>query len=110
MLDINNIIKEIIVRLQPINPFSLILFGSYAYGNPNNESDIDLYVVTRDNFIPSSFREKKEITRKISRALMDIRLEVGIDLMVHTKPMNKKFYSINSLFAQEIKEKGIPLI
>ncbi len=43
---------EIIERLKPIHPEKVILFGSYAYGEPNKDSDIDLLVVTQDDFIP----------------------------------------------------------
>ncbi|HRF57283.1 MAG TPA: nucleotidyltransferase domain-containing protein [Campylobacterales bacterium] len=28
----------------------MILFGSYTYGTPDENSDIDLYVVTKDDF------------------------------------------------------------
>ena len=102
--------KKIIEKLRFVDLDVVILFGSYAYGKPEDDSDIDLYVVTQDNFIPQNYQEKRKIVRKISRALMDVRLKVGIDLMVHTNPMNKKFYLLNSSFAKEIKEKGIRLI
>ena len=32
----------------------MLLFGSYAYGTPNPDSDIDVLVVTKDDFIPKS--------------------------------------------------------
>jgi predicted nucleotidyltransferase len=50
--------NEIIENLRPLNPEKVILFGSYAYGSPTNESDVDLYIVTKDNYLPSSFSEK----------------------------------------------------
>ncbi|MCD6273991.1 MAG: nucleotidyltransferase domain-containing protein [Deltaproteobacteria bacterium] len=51
-IDINKIKKEILKRLLPIHPEKIILFGSYAYGNPDEHSDIDLYIVTNDDFMP----------------------------------------------------------
>ncbi len=30
-----------------LNPEQIILFGSYAYGEPNEDSDIDLMVIER---------------------------------------------------------------
>ncbi len=110
MRNIEDLKKEIIENLQPINPDSVILFGSYAYGEPDADSDIDLYVVTKDNFIPQTYHEKRKVVRRVSRALMDIRLKVGLDLMVHTHAMHKKFYALSSLFAKEIQEKGIRLL
>jgi predicted nucleotidyltransferase len=40
MIDIEKIKPEIIQRLMPLKPDKIILFGSYAYGTPNDESDI----------------------------------------------------------------------
>jgi predicted nucleotidyltransferase len=89
---------------------AVILFGSHAYGHPTSESDIDLYVVTKDNYIPDSYGEKRAVVRKVSKALIDIRLKKNLDLLVHTLPMHKKFYTLNSPFAQDIKNKGIRIL
>ena len=43
---INNI-KESVLKFVPVR--YIYLFGSYACGNPTEESDIDIYVVTPDN-------------------------------------------------------------
>ena len=110
MTDIEMLKKEIIECLRPIDPEKVVLFGSYAHGKADKDSDIDLYVVTKDDFIPQNYQEKREIIRKISRALMELRLKVSMDLMVHTQRMNQKFYAMNSSFAKEIQEKGIRLI
>ena len=45
MVDIEKLKPLIIERLKPLNPDKIILFGSYAYGKPNEDSDIDLYIV-----------------------------------------------------------------
>lgn len=38
---------EIVARIvDAIHPIKIILFGSYAYGNPTTDSDVDLVVVT----------------------------------------------------------------
>ena len=38
---------EIVARIvEAIHPLKIILFGSYAYGNPAPDSDVDLIVVT----------------------------------------------------------------
>jgi predicted nucleotidyltransferase len=38
---------EIVTRIvDAIHPIKIILFGSYAYGNPTTDSDVDLVVVT----------------------------------------------------------------
>ena len=45
MVDIEVLKHEIVERLKPLNPNKIILFGSYAYGTPNDSSDIDLFLV-----------------------------------------------------------------
>ena len=40
-------IKESILKFVPAK--YIYLFGSYAYGNPTEKSDIDIYIVTPDN-------------------------------------------------------------
>ena len=44
--DLNVIIKSV---LQAVPAEAIYLFGSYAYGTPRTESDIDIYVVVPDN-------------------------------------------------------------
>jgi len=48
LLDIDEIKSEIIERLKPLEPNKIILFGSYAYGIPNEDSDIDLFLLKDD--------------------------------------------------------------
>jgi predicted nucleotidyltransferase len=40
-------LKELIVSAIPVE--QIFLFGSYAYGKPRKDSDLDLYVVLKDN-------------------------------------------------------------
>ena len=106
MIDIEKIKLEIIERLKPLNPNKIILFGSYAYGTPHKDSDIDLYIVSNDNFIPQSWREKMQIKLKFSRALREIKQHHDIDLITHTKKMYENFFNLDSMFSREILTKG----
>ncbi len=106
-MNIEALKREILERLRPLDPERVILFGSYAYGTPTEDSDIDLYVVTKDDFIPATYQEKRELVRKVSRALWDLRLEYPIDLIVHTRKMSELFFQKGGSFAREIREKGI---
>ena len=40
-------LKELIINAVPVE--QIYLFGSYAYGNPHKDSDLDLYVVLKDD-------------------------------------------------------------
>jgi len=66
-------IKQLCDKLQEINPYMVLLFGSYAYGSPHQDSDIDLLVVTNDNYIPKDFNEHTQIYLKVSSAIRPIK-------------------------------------
>jgi len=110
MHNIETIKTEIVNRLISINPEMVILFGSYVNGTPNEDSDIDLYVVTNDNFMPQNYEEKMNVYLKVSRQLNSLMEDVPTDLIVHTKKMYKKFIELNSFFSREIMQSGISLI
>jgi predicted nucleotidyltransferase len=110
MIDIEKLKDEIVERLKPLDPDKIILFGSYAYGTPNEDSDIDLYVVTKDEFIPQTWKEKSNITKTVSKAVRDLRSKFAIDLIVHTKAMSRKFKDLDSSFSKELLTKGAVLL
>lgn len=110
MIDLEALKREIIERLRPLDPERVILFGSYAGGNPTEDSDIDLYVVTRDDFVPQNFREKADLKLRVSELLLDLRLKYPIDLIVHTRPMYEQFRNTNSSFSREIFRRGVILL
>ena len=93
-----------------INPEKVILFGSYAWGEPNEGSDIDLYVVTKENFMPRSFAEKMEMKMRVANQLVDFRKKYPTDLLVHTKPMYQKFIAQNSSFAKKMVSDGVKML
>ena len=99
-------IQQLKESLRELNPYLIILFGSYAYGTPHKDSDIDLLVVTNDEFIPKSYEERIAVQLTISNHIFDIAKQVPIDLIVYTIPMYKQFVEQNSNFAREIITKG----
>jgi len=101
-----NFIPLLVEKLKSTQPEKIILFGSYAYGSPNENSDLDILVVTSDDIIPSSFSEKSQIYLRISKSISEIKTKFPIDLIVHTKAMHQKFIELNSLFARELLTKG----
>lgn len=102
----NDYIQQIKANLSELNPYLILLFGSYAYGKPDKDSDIDLLVVTNDDFIPQSYDKHSQIYLKISRAIRPVKEQVAVDLIVHTLPMYQKFIEQDSSFANEIITKG----
>ncbi len=102
--------SEIVKRLKPLNPEKIILFGSYAYGTPNKDSDLDLYVVTNDDFTPKSWKENNALYLSVSQHLRNLRDDIPIDLIVHTKQMYRKFIQLDSNFYRNSIQKGVELL
>lgn len=79
-------------------PLQVILFGSYAYGTPTEDSDVDLLVVMD---IPES-----ETSRQASEIRQRIPRRFGMDLLVRSPEEIAYRISHNDWFLREITEKG----
>ena len=78
-------------------PQKIILFGSYAYGKPKKESDVDMLVIM-------SFEGKG--SRKASEILIETDPRFPIDLLVRTPDQIKKRLELGDFFIKEITQKG----
>ena len=65
MID-NNLLNEIVDRLQAVKPIKMYLFGSQAVGTADDESDIDLLLVKSE--VVSKIREMND-ARKLLKGL-----------------------------------------
>ena len=104
MVDIEKIKHEIVERLKPLDPDKIILFGSYAYGTPNEDSDIDLFLVK------NGLNDNRTYTLEARKKLRDIILSYntgGIDIISSSEDfLNSRddyFYKV------DILEKGAVL-
>lgn len=103
MIDIDLLKDEIVQRLKPLNPNKIILFGSYAYGTPNDESDIDLFLLKDDLKI----EETREYERKAKKSLIDLMFKYttnGIDILSAPTEYVKK--SEDYFYRVELLQKG----
>lgn len=105
----NIYIEQIKESLTELNPYLILLFGSYAYGTPHEDSDIDLLVVTNDDFMPQTFKERAQLYLTVNGYIRNIARKVPIDLLVYTIPMYQKFVELQSSFSREILSKGVVL-
>ncbi len=107
--DIMKIKDEVLERLADVALEKVILFGSVARGEENGESDIDLYVVTKDTLTSGTWAEKNYVYLTVSRKLRDLRAKYPLDLIVHSKNMHQKFVEMHSSMAREIMQHGVVL-
>ena len=84
-------------------PEKIILFGSYAYGNPKKDSDIDLFIIKKTN--------ARHIDRavKIREILKEENRFFAIEPLVYTPQEINKRLEIEDDFIKTILERGIVL-
>ena len=97
MVEIEDI-KDLIARIaRAFHPDRIILFGSYAYGRPDNDSDVDILVVLP--FEGKPVRKAIEIRNRVNAG-------VPLDLIVRTPEQVADRVSQNDWFMREILERG----
>lgn len=84
-----------------LKPEKIILFGSYAYGNPTPDSDVDLLVIMET--------EASQKERLLSVARLLHPRQFPVDIIVKTPKEIKEALQTNSFFTREIYMKGIVL-
>lgn len=95
------IITEIVDRiLKGYKPKKVILFGSYAYGEPTEDSDIDLLIIKNT--------DKRPIDRwiEVKRLLRDSGRTIPVSPLVYTEKEIEQRLAIKDFFIEEIFEKG----
>lgn len=102
--ELQNTLKKIASFIkQNFRAEKVILFGSHAYGNPTQDSDIDLLVVmdTNEKFTKEAV--------KIRIAIDEMLPDKSIDIIVRTPDFITKRIKDNDFFIKDIVTKGIPL-
>ncbi len=78
-------------------PERIILFGSYAYGTPAPDSDVDLLIILP--FEGKGYRKSLEIIAAVEPPF-------AVDLLVRTPQQIQQRLEWNDFFIREIVEKG----
>jgi predicted nucleotidyltransferase len=97
-IDIEYLKQELVNRLITLNPEKIILFGSYVYGNPDENSDIDICVVN------SGKSAKLEVKRAVRSLLKD--LKIAKDILTPSKEEYDFYKNEFGSVYKEIEEKG----
>jgi uncharacterized protein len=93
-------IHEVVHRLvNEFNPEQVILFGSYAWGTPSEDSDLDLLVIVPQSDVRPS--------RRAMRAHRCLRgLLAPMDVLVKTREEMDRFGRVPASLEAEILERG----
>ena len=74
---IDDIVQHLVKNL---HPEQIILFGSYAYGEPHQDSDLDLLIMLKESDEASHRRAQNAY-----RSLRPLNLKIPVDLIVMTQ-------------------------
>ena len=93
-----DLIKELSDAIaREFRPERIVLFGSYAYGKPSTDSDVDLLVIMP--FTGKSVHKALEIINKIQP-------KFSVDLLVRRQDEVEWRIANNDCFMSEIVEQG----
>ena len=91
-------IREFVERLVgEFSPQRVILFGSYAWGDPSPDSDVDLLVIMPTSKRP--IQQALDIRQRISRSF-------PLDLLVKTPQEVQRRVALNDFFMRTIMAEG----
>lgn len=102
-MDKDTVIKKITTIIKQYGVQRIILFGSYAYGNPTKDSDIDLLVI-KD--IPE--KEIRDFRIKLKKDLwknLD-NISGAFDILIDNEERIKQRIALGDLFYKEIYTQG----
>jgi uncharacterized protein len=91
---IDQVVKQIVEKFKPQK---IILFGSYARGNPRPESDVDMLVVMDTPL--------KDVQQAI-QICQQIEYRFGLDLIVHTPNYLAQRVKMGDWFLGDVLKEG----
>ncbi len=98
---IRNLIESLAKKIvKAYDPAKIILFGSYSYGNPDKDSDIDLLIIKETSERPIDRRVA------VSSIISDRQLRTPVEPIVLTPNELASSVRIGDQFVQEILDKG----
>ncbi len=89
-------VKQKLINLY--NPVEIYLFGSYDWGCPDEESDLDLLIVV------DTFKDRYKAMGEGHKALIGMKLSK--DILLYNKEEFAKYSKDKTTFCYKIKKKG----
>ena len=94
---ISRMVEKLVAEYKPEK---IILFGSYAWGNPDRDSDIDLFIVKKT--------DKRFIDRwsEVHRMLTGLHPRIPLDTIIYTPKEYRRRIELGDPFVVSIADKG----
>lgn len=99
-LEVERLVERVVREYRPER---VILFGSYASGNPDEDSDVDLLIVKETSERPF------ERLKRVERIVRDRSRRVPIDVLVLTPGELDRRLAAGDAFLNEVMRRGVVL-
>ncbi|MBI4994147.1 nucleotidyltransferase domain-containing protein [Candidatus Peregrinibacteria bacterium] len=92
-------IKELTLKIaDSFQPEKIILFGSFAWGKPNENSDVDLFIIKETD------RSTRDVAREIDGSIFP--RPFPLDIVVYKPKQVEQRRENNDFFIKDILTKG----
>ena len=100
-IDIKKTILEIAEKIKKkYHPEKIILFGSYAYGKPNEDSDIDLFIVKNTR------KRRTDRFVEVKKIAYDPERRIPFSPLIYTAQEIKERIALGDDFVADILKRG----
>jgi len=99
--------KDIVEHLMPLYPEKVIVFGSYAWGTPSVDSDIDLLIIKK-----SSTDQVRRLSHEAMGFLRPLifKYQKGFDVLLDDPVrIEQRVSNLQDQFYAQIMKKGVPI-
>ena len=105
-MEFKTILDNLVFSLKSADPYRIILFGSYANGNQDENSDVDLMVILDNNHVSKTYEERLNKKIFIRNLLLEINRKVPLDILVYSKEELNIIKKRGNYFIDEIERTG----
>lgn len=98
--EIINITNEITHATSTVK---IYLFGSFAYGEPDNDSDIDLCIITNDSHI-----RKRDLIKLVRKSISKVAT-MPVDILIYNEEEFFKRAKNHSTIEHKIANEGVSI-
>ena len=99
-------LNDIVSCLLTIDPYRIVLFGSFAAETRESESDIDLLVILDSEAISQTYEERMKRRLTVRNSIREINKQVPIDLVVYTRAEYELLQKQGASFLNGIESSG----
>ena len=105
-MDLQELLDSLVFSLKPLNPYKIILFGSYARGNPNVNSDLDIMIILDNNKVSRTYEERLSKKVLIRSLILEINRKIPVDILVYSKKELNIIKKCGNYLIDEIERTG----